>query len=76
MQHHLQLQKASNFKLFGSILFVYCLFVKLLALKATGVGYSTHLTGWLHNLKHVSATTLTIATPHATPPATAKSFEL
>jgi hypothetical protein len=76
MQHHQQLQKASNFKLFGFILFVYCLFVKLLALKATGVGYSTHLTGWLHNLKHVNATTLKHAITQATPHATAKSFEL
>ena len=48
MQHHMQRQKASNFKLFDFILFVDCLFVhKLLALKATGVRFSTHLTGLL-----------------------------
>ena len=62
----MQLQKASNFKLVGFIMCVYCLFVhKLLALKAIGVGYSTHLTGWLllpHGLHTLSCIyTLTTA---------------
>ena len=61
----MQLQKASNFKLCGFIMFVYCLFVhKLLALKTIGVGYSTHLTGWLllpHSL-HSRSCKITIMT--------------